>query len=398
MQVHSPQSPGFIPERLARTSRQLQLYIDQNKLAGAVTLVARHGKVAQLDVLGQAVLAPPRPMQADTIFRIYSMTKPVTAAAVLMLFEEGRFRLTDPVSTYIPEFKKVRVVNPDPAGVTGTVPPIREVTIHDLLTHTAGLSYGFDENNMIDELYREKVWKLLDERQGEATLQEMVQAITKIPLAYQPGTAWRYSVANDVLGYLVEVTSGQTFADFLKQRIFDPLGMPDTGFYVPEDQLERFAAMYTPAEGGGLKLDPASDSPQYKYPPKAPSGGGGLVSTVMDYFRFAQMLLNRGELDGTRILGRKTVELMTTPALPVGVWRDGIPNSCYGLGVEVITDLGSTYGLGSVGKFGWSGAATTHFWVDPVEELVGIILVQLMPFDAQPVRMDFQNLVYQALA
>lgn len=398
MELHTPETLGFLPDRLKRIRPQLQAYIDQDKLAGAVSLVARYGKAAQLNVLGNAVIEPQRPMQADTIFRIYSMTKPVTAAAVLMLFEEGRFRLTDPVSSFIPEFKQVRVVDLNSAGATGTLSPSREITIHDLLTHTAGLSYGFDENNMIDELYREKVWKVMEDHPSETTLKEMIRVIASIPLTHQPGTAFRYSVANDVLGYLVEVVSGKGFAEFLKEHIFEPLGMVDTGFYVPEEKINRFAAMYTPAEDGGLKLDPSSDSPQYRYPPRAPSGGGGLVSTASDYFKFAQMLLNRGELAGIRLLGRKTIELMTTNALPAGVWRDGVPNSCYGLGVEVVTNLGSTMNLGSVGKFGWSGAATTHFWVDPSEELIGILLVQLMPFDAQPVRMDFQNLVYQSLA
>ncbi len=397
MQIVSAQTLGFHPERLSRANRQLQAYIDQGKLAGAVTLVARRGQIAQLDALGQAVIDPPRPMTTDTIFRIYSMTKPITAAAVMTLFEKGCFRLTDPVSAYIPAFKQVRVVDPSTQGVTQTLPPNREITIHDLLTHTAGLSYGFDDHNMIDALYRDRVWKQFDEKQGDVSLLELVEAISKIPLAFQPGTAWRYSLANDVLGCLVEVVSGQSFGDYLKSVLFDPLGMTDTGFYAPEEKWDRLAAVYTPDENGGLKVDPATDSPQFKYKPRAPMGGGGLVSTALDYWRFAQMMLNNGELEGERILGRKTVELMTSNALPAGVWRDNIPNCCYGLGVDVVTDLSVIKGLGSVGNFGWSGAATTHFWVDPVEEMIGIELVQIMPFDAVPARMDFQNLVYQAL-
>lgn len=204
-------------------------------------------------------------------------------------------------------------------------------------------------------------------------------------------------MANDVLDYLIEVVSGQSFADYLKERIFDPLGMVDTGFYVPADKLERFSAVYAPAEGGGLKLDDPVDHPHYLFPPRAPSGGGGLVSTAADYWRFAQMLLNQGQFNGARILGRKTVELMTTNALPTGATHSPDPFGGYGLGVEVVGELGSYRGLGSVGKYSWSGAATTHFWIDPAEALIGILLVQLMPFDAQPVRMDFQNLVYQAL-
>jgi CubicO group peptidase (beta-lactamase class C family) len=397
MQLTKQQSFGFSTDRLDNVTRQLQGYIVQRKLAGAVTLLARCGDIVQLEALGQAVIDPPQPMRTDTIFRIYSMTKPITAAAVLILFEEGFFRLTDPVSRFLPAFKQVRVLDLCEQGAGRTVPPNREITIHDLLTHTAGLSYGFDENNIIDERYRERIWQVMEDRHGDVSLQELVEAMTSIPLAFHPGTAYRYSMANDVLGHLIEVVTGLSFAEILTERIFEPLGMVDTGFYVPAEKVERFAAVYTPAEDGGLKLLAPADEPRYLVPPRAPSGGGGLVSTAMDYWRFAQMLLNGGELDGTRILGRKTVELMTTNALPHGVMRDGQAFAGYGLGVEVVAELGSYRSLGSVGKFGWSGAATTHFFADPVENLVGILLVQLQPFDAQPVRVDFQNMVYQAL-
>jgi CubicO group peptidase (beta-lactamase class C family) len=376
----------------------LENHIRGGRLAGAVALVARHGQLAHFSALGQAVLEPARPMTGDTIFRIFSMTKPVTAAAVLALFEAGHFQLTDPVSRYIPAFKSVRVLDSSPGAGGRTVPPQREVTIHDLLTHTAGLSYGFEEYNMIDQLYRDRVYRFMEDRKGDVSLEEFVKAVTSIPLAFHPGTAYRYSVAHDVLGYLVEVVSGQPLDAYLRECIFEPLGMVDTGFYVPAEKLGRFLPVYTPAEDGGLKIDMEIDDPRFVNPPRAPGGGGGLVSTAADYRRFAQMLLNRGELDGARILGRKTVELMTTNALPAGVLRDGVPFSHYGLGVEVISSLGAARSLGSVGKFGWSGAATTHFWVDPAEDLLGIVLVQLFPFDAAPVRIDFQNMVYQALA
>ena len=334
-------------------------------------------------------------MQLDTIFRIYSMTKPITSTAVLMLMEEGRLRLADPIAQYIPGFKDVKVLDNAPGSGVRQVSADRPITIRDLLTHTAGLSYGFDDV-YIDELYRKHIWGPM-ETNPDLTLADWIGELAKLPLASQPGTRFRYSVATDVLGYLVQVISGMPFETFLKQRIFEPLGMIDTDFWVPPQKVERFAANYGPDAEAGLKvIDPPATS-HYTRPSKAPSGGGGLVSTTGDYLRFAQMLLNKGELDGVRLLGRKTVELMTTNHLPDGVFSFDDPSAGFGLGVSVLLNLGKSQTLGSVGNFGWGGAANTNFWVDPKEELLGILMLQFMPSDTYPVVADFRNLTYQAL-
>jgi CubicO group peptidase (beta-lactamase class C family) len=313
----------------------------------------------------------------------------------LMLYEEGRFRLTDPVARYIPAFEKMRVLESAAGSPARLVEAARPITIRDLLTHTSGLSYGFDEKVYLDDLYRKHIWGALDAN-PEMSLEAVVSEVAKLPLAFQPGTAWRYSLATDVLGYLVQVVSGMSFEDFLKQRIFEPLGMVDTGFFVSTEKVGRFSAVYGPDQKNGLKvIDPISN-PRYLNPPKNPSGGGGLVSTAGDYLRFAQMLGNGGVLDGARLLGRKTVELMTTNHLPDGVHPDD-PASGFGLGVSVLLNLGKSQTLGSVGNYGWGGAANTNFWMDPKEQMVGILMLQSMPMDTYPAIADFRILTYQAL-
>jgi CubicO group peptidase (beta-lactamase class C family) len=396
MNIVKPETLGFASSRLARIKPAMQRYVDDQKLAGVVSLVARRGQVAHFEWCGQANIAAKRPMQADTIFRIYSMTKPITSTAVLMLYEEGRFRLTDPIADYIPAFKKVKVLENPPASGVRFVEATRPITIRHLLTHTAGLSYGFDDDGYIDDLYRKHVWRQFD-KNPNLTLAAFVDHIAKQPLAFQPGALFRYSVATDVLGYLVEVVAGQPFDQFLKQRIFDPLGMTDTAFYAPPEKIDRLAAVYGPAKPSGLKLAESPEIAHYDRPPKVPSGGGGLVSTAGDYLRFAQMLLNQGELDGVRLLGRKTVELMTTNHLPDGVHPFDDLAAGFGLGGSVLMDVGKSQMLGSVGNFGWGGAANTNFWIDPREELIGILMLQFMPSDTYPVAPDFRILTYQAL-
>lgn len=395
MNIVTPESQGFSSQRLARIYTTMQRYVEERKFAGIVTLIARRGEVVHFDQVGMADIEAGEPMAADTIFRIYSMTKPITSVAALMLFEEARFRLTDPVAQYIPVFGDVKVL--DHAAGTGgrLVAPARPITIRDLFTHTAGLSYGFDENH-IDSLYRKHVWGPEIPNQ-ERTLDEFVTTIVAQPLAFQPGTRFRYSVATDVLGYLVQVISGLPFDVFLRERIFGPLGMVDTDFHVPPEKLDRFAANYGPDKQGGLKVIDAPATSHYAHPSSAPSGGGGLVSTTGDYLRFAQMLLNRGELDGVRLLGRKTVDLMTTNHLPQGVHPFDDPAFGFGLGVNVLLDLGKAQTLGSVGNFGWGGAANTNFWVDPKEQLLGILMAQFMPNNTYPATADFRILAYQAL-
>lgn len=394
MKLVSPEEVGFSSQRLARINTKMQHYIDEHKLAGITSLIARRGKVVHFEKFGMADIDAGTPMAADTIFRIYSMTKPITSVAALMLFEEGALRLNDPVATYLPEFKETKVLGPDGK----LVPMARPMTIRDLLTHTAGLSYGFDGNFGIDQLYSQHVWGPMAANPGP-TLAEWIGSIARQPLYFQPGTRYLYSLATDVLGYLVQVVAGMPFDDFLQERIFAPLGMVDTAFAVPSAKLARFAATYGPQEGGGLKVTDVPADSKFARPAARLSGGGGLLSTSGDYLRFAQMLLNKGELDGVRLLGRKTVELMTTNHLADGVYVDNDPATGlgFGLGVSVLLNLGKSQTLGSVGNYGWGGAANTNFWIDPQEELIGILMLQFMPSGTYPVIPDFKILTYQAL-
>ena len=394
MKITIPEELGFSSQRLARINTKMQRYVDENKLAGISTLIARRGKVVHFEKFGMADIEAGLPMADDTLFRIYSMTKPITSVAVLMLLEEGYFRLSDPVADYLPEFKESKVL--DHGG--NLVKPMRPMTIRDLLTHTAGLSYGFDENFILDQFYQQQMWGVM-EANPTMTLAEWMGIIAGLPLAYHPGTRYRYSVATDVLGYLVQVVAGMPFADFLQERIFAPLGMVDTHFTVPPEKVARFAANYGPQAGGGLTvIDPLQNS-RFIRPTQRPSGGGGLLSTSGDYLRFTQLLLNQGTLDGVRLLGRKTVELMTTNHLPDGIYLDNDPTTGtgFGLGVSVLMDLGKGQTLGSVGNYGWGGAANTNFWIDPQEGLIGILMTQFMPSGTYPVTPDFRILTYQAL-
>ena len=396
METVRPESMGFSSQRLGRINQVMQKYVDEKKLAGMVTLIARRGKIVHFDKFGMADVDAKKPMQTDALFRIYSMSKPITSTAVLMLFEEDRFRLTDAVHQFIPAFKEVKVLDAAVNAEKRLIEPRRPITIRDLLTHTAGLSYGFDDNFYIDDLYRRDVWGKQD-RHPNMTLEEMVTEIARIPLAFHPGSNFRYSMATDVLGYLVQVVAGLPFEDFLKQRIFDPLGMVDTAFYAPPEKAGRLTVVYGPDKKGGMKAVEPVEGSRYLHPPKAPSGGGGLVSSTQDYLRFSQMLLNHGELEGVRLLGRKTVELMTMDHLPAGVDCFGNPYEGFGLGVSVLRNPAVSQNLGSAGNYGWSGAANTNFWIDPQENLIGILMLQYMPGDTYPVTTDFRNLVYQAL-
>ncbi len=394
MDFAPPEELGFCSTRLARVKTRMQRYVDDQQLAGISSLIARRGKVVHFEHVGMADVETGTPIAAETIFRIYSMTKPITSVAALMLLEEGHFRLSDPVADYLPEFADVRVLNPDGRLVA----PRQPMTVRHLLSHSAGLSYGFEEDFLIDRLYQQRVWQPF-EANPQATLADWIGAIADMPLAYQPGTSYRYSVATDVLGYLVQVVAGLPFADFLEQRIFAPLGMEDTFFTVPADKLTRFAANYGPREGGGLQVIDAPGESRYGQPTVRPSGGGGLLSTTPDYLRFAQMLLNQGELDGERLLGRKSVELMTTNQLADGIFvdLDPVAGLGFGLGVSVLLNLGKAQIPGSVGTYGWGGAANTNFWIDPREQLIGILMAQFMPSGTYPVIPDFQIMTYGAL-
>jgi CubicO group peptidase (beta-lactamase class C family) len=411
--VRAQEAPRGVPEEVGLSSAKLDRalavakdMVDKKQTAGVVSLIMRRGKVARLDTVGMMDIDAGKPMQPDTIFRIYSMTKPITTVAAAILWEEGRFQLDDPVSKYLPEFKNLRVY----AG-KGKEPEAlkREVTIRDLMRHTSGLTYGVFTNTGVDAMYRDK--KVLD---PSSTLADMVAKLSTIPLLYQPGTHFHYGVSTDVLGRLVEVVSGKPFDEFLQERIFKPLDMKDTGFFVPQDKLARFAANYGPVGNvdplavirgsvpPGLKCIEAPATSRFRSKPKLLSGGGGLVSTARDYGRFCQMVLNGGELNGTRLLHKETVEQMTSNQLPPeamplsmsGFKREGVG---FGLGFSVrVAKNDAEPGASSVGEYGWGGAASTHFWISPRQELVVILLQQFMPF-TQRLEAAVKPIIYDAI-
>jgi CubicO group peptidase (beta-lactamase class C family) len=392
----APEQAGCSPERLGRISQLMHRYVDAGKIAGTVAMVFRRGHMAYARALGMMDVAAQKPMELDTLFRIYSMTKPITSVAALMLYEEGHFQLTDPVSRFIPAFGDAQVL----VKATQSGPELaqldREIAIWHLLTHTAGLAYGLDGEDPVDQLIQERVWRA-HEKRPDTTLEELVHNLAGVPLAFQPGTAWRYSLATDVLGYLVQVVSGIPFEDFLRQRIFEPLGMVDTHFCVPEAKIDRFSVNYGPGEGGGLTPIDEPATSRFAKPTRCPSGGGGLVATAPDYVRFARMLLNRGELDGARLLGRKTVELMTMDHLGGDLHPFEDPEFGFGLGVSVLLDIARHRSLGSPGVYGWGGAASTTFWIDPREEMIGLLMLQFMPDDVYPINPEFRVAVYQSI-
>lgn len=396
MGIIPPEQAGFSSSRLGRIGAVMQGYVDRDKLAGLVTLVARHGKVVQFERFGMMDLENEKPMQLDTIFRIYSMTKPLTSLALMMLFEQGQVRLTDPVTRWIPAFGRVKVLAKD-----GQLADLeREITIHDLLRHTSGLSYnGYyeDTGELVDKLYDEAdLWP------ADANSEEMVRRIAELPLAFQPGQAWRYSAATDVVGRVVELISGMSLAEFIEAKILDPLGMEDTAFSVPQGKVDRFATLYSMAEDGALQEIDTPVGGDYLNV-SLHSGGHGLVSTAADYLRLAQFFLNRGELEGVRLLGPRTVDLMTMnhlppAALPMVMGAELMPGLGFGLGFSVMLDVALSGLMGSPGLYAWSGWAKTHFWVDPREQIVGIIMPQHVYTGTHPVIVDFRTLVYQALA
>jgi CubicO group peptidase (beta-lactamase class C family) len=397
MNLGNPEEFGFSTERLKRIDGLMQGYVDAGKLAGIVTLIARADQVVRRGTFGLRDLAAGKPMDVDTIFRIYSMTKPITSLALMMLFEEGLLHLTDPVMKFLPEFEKVRVW-----GHAGElVDPERPITVQDLLRHTAGLSYGGfrDSQHPVDKLYDRPA--LFD---PQISLEEMVRRIANLPLIHHPGEAWRYSVATDVVGRLVEVLSGRPLAEFFDQRILEPLGMADTAFQVPPEKADRFATLYGRTDGEGLQPLDASTAGNYTNP-RLHLGGQGLASTAEDYLRFAQLMLNKGEWQGVRLLGRKTVELMTknhlSPAqMPIsynGIVDTPVAGIGFGLGFSVLIDPGLAGILGTQGDYGWGGYAETYFWINPQEQLIAILMAQFIPSLNYPIRNEFRTLVYQAL-
>jgi CubicO group peptidase (beta-lactamase class C family) len=400
-----PEEVGLSTPRLARIRTHFQRYIDAGKVAGTLTLVARHGQIAYFEPQGHLEIDQRRPMQRDAIFRIYSMTKPITSVAVMMLYEQGLFQLDDPVHKFIPAWKNLRVFVSGNHPTFITAPVQRPMTIRDLLSHTSGLTYGFMERTNVDAAYRKL--GVADRTKPGSTLQDMINTLAELPLEFSPGTRWNYSVATDVLGYLVEVISGQRFDVYLRDHILQPLGMVDTSFTIAPEQLPRFAYNYLRQSDGRLQLADAPETSQYRQGSFF-SGGGGLISTVGDYFRFTSMLRNRGELDGIRLLGRKTVELMTMNHLPGGqdltqlAQAGAFTETAYagvgfGLGFSVMRDPAKAHILGTPGEYAWGGAASTAFWVDPAEDLIVIFMTQLMPSSSYPLRRELRTLTYAAL-
>jgi CubicO group peptidase (beta-lactamase class C family) len=395
---------GLSPERLKRIDRFFhETYVDTGKLPGAVTLVARHGEVEHFGAVGKADVERGTPLATDTIFRIYSMTKPLTSVAFMMLVEEGKIALDDPVEAYIPAWKDLGVFVAGIPPQCATERTGRPMQMVDLLRHTSGLTYGFQSRTNVDAAYRKAG---IGEVATRGTLAEFIDQLSRLPLEFSPGEAWNYSVSTDVLGYLVEIVSGMPFQDFLRTRILEPLGMTDTDFQVAPDKASRFAACYNRGPEGVLTLQDDPTTSSYLAPPTFYSGGGGLVSTAADYLKFCQMLLNGGQANGQRFLSRKTIALMTANHLPGGQDLTQLSVSLFseatnagigfGLGFAVNIDPAKVLLPGSVGEYYWGGAASTAFWIDPAEDLVVVFMTQLLPSSTYPIRRQLRTLVYSA--
>jgi CubicO group peptidase (beta-lactamase class C family) len=400
-----PGEEGFDAGRLARIDRHLARYVEDGRLPGWLVLVSRHGRVVHLATCGRRDLEADLPVEPGTRFRIYSMTKPVTAVAAMQLYEDGAFALKDPVERFIPSFADLRVYRDGPASDPRTEPASGQVRLWHLFTHTAGLTYGFHHAHPVDELYRAAgfEWATPEGRD----LAECCDDWAGLPLLFEPGREWNYSVASDVLGRVVEVISGQPLNRYFEDHIFGPLGMADTGFWVEgPEAVGELAALYVPGPGGGLaRADELGGRALRR--PAAPSGGGGLVSTAADYHRFTQALLRGGELDGVRLLGSRTLAYMARNHLPGGVDLEAIGRRLfaettfdgvgYGLGFSVLLDPVANKVLSSAGELAWGGAASTFFWVDPAAQLTAVFMTQLLPSTTYPLRSELRPLVYQAL-
>jgi len=422
MERATPESVGLSTQRLRRVRQWLDTQITSERLAGASVLISRRGKVAFFETAGQADRAAGKSFEQDTIVRIYSMSKPITTVAAMMLYEQGAFQLDDPVALHLPEFGDTPVWLGGQAGLHETEPQQSPITIRQLMSHTSGLTYGFMHANVVDAQYRAEG---IEFPSSATSLKEWVERLAKIPLMYQPGSEWNYSVATDVLGRLVEVWSGLNLEEFLQINVFDPLQMADTGFQVSETNQSRFAALYSPPSGagmtgvasgdssgtkkrpGGLKLQESSTASSYFSKETLFSGGGGLTSSMADYARFCQMLLNNGQWGGQQLLSPTTVAFMRKNQLPDNkdmaamgqpVWSetnyDGIG---FGLGFAVVLDPVKAHTITSVGEHHWGGAASTFFWLDPEEDLLVVFLTQLMPSSTYPIRRELRTAVYQAI-
>jgi CubicO group peptidase (beta-lactamase class C family) len=404
MDIVSAENVGLSSARLRRIDEHLLArYVEPGKIAGALTLVARRGKIAFLSPVGKMDRERATPMRTDTLFRIYSMTKPVTSVALMMLHEKGAFQLSDPVHKWLPGWDQLRVYRYGQYPNFVTTQAERPMTVRDLLTHTSGLSYGITERTHLDGAYRK-----LGISEGKGTLSDMVEKLGQLPLLFSPGTRWSYSVATDVIARLVEILSGRRFDEYLRHEIFEPLGMVDTAYTVAAEKLPRYAANYARSPDGETILydDPADSA--YARPKSLFTGSSGLISTASDYVRFAEMLRRGGEIDGVRIVGSRTIRYMTQNHLPGGVDLASIATESsfsetrydgmgFGLGFHVVLDPVRAQVPGSVGEYGWGGMASTAFWVDPAEELTVVFMTQLVPSSALNVRSELKSIVYGAI-
>jgi CubicO group peptidase (beta-lactamase class C family) len=399
----TPEDVGMSSARLDNVTRLVQRYVDDEKLPGAISLVARHDKLVHFQTYGEMDAERHTPMRPDALFRFYSMTKPIASVALMTLYEEGKFQLDDPASRFIPQLKDLKVLVDGSADSFQVRDPAREMTVRDLLMHTSGL-VARDTASPIGELYRRAGFAGAD---SQFTLAEMIERLARIPLQCDPGSRWIYGISTDLVGYLCEVIGGQPLDRFLDERVLGPLGMLDTSFSVPASKVDRFAANYAPRSGSPrYKLfdDPATSS--YTRPRTYFSGAGGLVSTAADYLRFCRMLANGGELDGARILGPRTLQLMTLNHLPGGkdlatmaqnageTQREG---QGFGLGFAVLLDPTVAQIIGTPGEFYWGGAASTAFFVNPKEDLIMIFLTQLRPSSTYPIRRELRSTIYAAI-
>ncbi|MDG1232912.1 MAG: serine hydrolase [Pseudomonadales bacterium] len=416
MRIVQPESIGLSSKRLTRISGWLEQQMEEGRLAGGSVLIGRRGQVGYFETAGVADLDTGEAFSREAIVRAYSMTKPIVTAAAMMLYEEGCFQLDHPISTYLPEFTSPEVWTG--GELSNTVPAESPIAVWHIMSHTSGLTYGFMQANVVDAEYRARG---IEQPSPNINLEEWVKALSEIPLICHPGSEWNYSVSTDVLGRLVEVWSGMSLDVFLEERIFKPLGMVDTGFFVRAENKERLSAMYGPkvgagmggvgqvplSERGGLKLLDKAEGSRYLAPANLLSGGGGLVSTMKDYSRFCQMMLNGGELDGERLLAPSTIKHMRSNHLPDGkdmsqmgqpVWSEtSYEGIGFGLGFAVVIDPIKAAIVASPGEHHWGGAASTFFWLDPVEDLWAIFLTQLLPSSTYPFRRELRTLVYQAV-
>lgn len=405
---------GLSTSRLAKLDRVMKTrYVDSGLLPGLLIQVYRDGQLAHTGMAGMMDLERAKPMREDAIFRIYSMSKPITAVALMMLVEEGRLGLDDEVHQFIPAWKNLAVyaggvqsLVADTAGQFLTVPAKRPMRVIDLVTHTSGLTYGFMARTGVDAAYRARK---IGDLQTPGGLDEFIAQLATLPLDFSPGELWNYSVSIDVMGYLVQQLAGQSFGEFLRTRLFEPLQMSDTAFHCPAAKIERFTGCYIPKSGGGLRLQDDAQHSTYALPPKLESGGGGLVSTAHDYLRFCRMLLAGGSLDGVQILSPKTVAMFSLNLLPdaklmtdmvpgVGLFTEaGFSGVGFSIGCGVTVDCAKTRLPGSAGEFFWGGAAATAFWIDPREKLAVVFMTQVIGSEARLVlRRDLRTLVYAA--